>query len=77
VRVRITGMDLLTLDLHATLATRLDDAPAGANPSDEAADDDEAAAAAPLSLALDLGDGEPAAPAAPAPLPPEPASPAA
>ena len=28
VRVRITGIDLLTLDLHANLASRLDDAPA-------------------------------------------------
>ncbi|OGB06773.1 MAG: ribonuclease II [Burkholderiales bacterium RIFCSPHIGHO2_12_FULL_69_20] len=55
VRVRITGMDLLTLDLHANLATRLDDVPAAAT-VDEAADDDEAAAAAPLSLAIDLGD---------------------
>jgi exoribonuclease-2 len=54
VRVRITGMDLLTLDLHANLATRLDDVPAA--PVDEAADEDEAAAAAPLSLAIDLGD---------------------
>ena len=29
-RVRITGIDLLTLDLHANLASRLDDAPAAA-----------------------------------------------
>jgi exoribonuclease-2 len=64
VRVRITGMDLLTLDLHASLATRLDDtaaaaatAQAGADGgADDSADDDEAAAAAPLALAFDLGD---------------------
>jgi exoribonuclease-2 len=60
VRVRITGMDLLTLDLHASLATRLDDsAAATAAPeagADDSADDDEAAAAAPLALAFDLGD---------------------
>ncbi len=69
VRVRITGIDLLTLDLHANLASRLDDAPA-AQAADEAADDDEAAAAAPLALAIDLGDAQapegdtpPAAPA--------------
>lgn len=74
VRLRITGMDLLTLDLHATLATRLDDAAAGGAVADEAADDDEAAAAAPLSLAIDLGDGEPAAPAV---APPDPAGAAA
>ncbi|OYV02267.1 MAG: ribonuclease II [Burkholderiales bacterium PBB5] len=64
VRVRITGIDLLTLDLHASLATRLDDvAPAEGAASAEAegdSDDDEAAAAAsPLALAIDLG--EPAA----------------
>ena len=61
VRVRITGIDLLTLDLHANLASRLDDAPAAAatadDASDDAGDDDDAAAAAPLALALDLGDG--------------------
>ena len=88
VRLRITGMDLLTLDLHATLATRLDLALAGdgaagtaAGQGDEAGeandDDDDAAAAAPLSLAIDLGDAEPLAPAAPAVLPPDPAGAAA
>lgn len=55
VRVRITGIDLLTLDLHASLASRLDDAPA-APAADEAGDDDDAAAAAPLALAIDLGE---------------------
>ena len=69
VRVRITGIDLLTLDLHANLASRLDDAPA-APAADDTGDDDEAAAAAPLALAIDLGDAAPAegdaAPAAPA-----------
>ena len=73
VRVRITGMDLLTLDLHATLATRLDDVPALATAADETGDDDDAAAAAPLALAIDLGEGEPAVPAAP----PDPANAAA
>jgi exoribonuclease-2 len=61
VRVRITGMDLLTLDLHASLATRLDDSAAAA-PADDSGDDDEVAGAAPLALAIDLG--EPAAEAA-------------
>ena len=69
VRVRITGIDLLTLDLHANLASRLDDAPA-APAADDTGDDDEAAAAAPLALAIDLGDAAhaegDAAPAAPA-----------
>jgi exoribonuclease-2 len=66
VRVRITGMDLLTLDLHASLAARLDDAQPEAA-ADDGTDDDEAQAATPLSLAIDLGDAaEPAPPAAPA-----------
>jgi exoribonuclease-2 len=55
VRLRITGIDLLTLDLHANLAGRLDDAPA-APAADDAGDEDDAAAAAPLALAIDLGD---------------------
>ncbi|MES2719197.1 MAG: RNB domain-containing ribonuclease [Pseudomonadota bacterium] len=55
VRVRITGIDLLTLDLHANLASRLDDAPA-APPADDAGDEDDAAAAAPLALAIDLAE---------------------
>ena len=75
VRVRITGMDLLTLDLHANLASRLDDLaskPAGANladsPPESTADeeDEDTLAAAPLTLAFDMGD---AAPADPAPQP--------
>ena len=64
VRVRITGMDLLTLDLHASLATRLDDpatAPTAAvDAEDAAAEDEDAAAAAPLAMAFDLGDTAPA-----------------
>jgi len=60
VRVRITGMDLLTLDLHASLAIRLDDAAPAPGATDEAGDDEEAAAAAPLALAIDLGDAAPA-----------------
>ena len=75
VRVRITGMDLLTLDLHASLATRLDDAAgasatatanADADAEDTAAEDEDAAAAAPLALAFDLGDAAPAGDGAPA-----------
>ncbi len=64
VRVRITGMDLMTLDLHASLAARLDDAadptgnqPAAEQAADDGADDDDAQAAAPLALAaFDLGE---------------------
>lgn len=53
VMARITGLDLLTLDVHAVLAARLDEPPAAA---DEAADDDEAAASGPLTLAIDVAD---------------------
>ncbi|HSI48340.1 MAG TPA: RNB domain-containing ribonuclease [Ideonella sp.] len=67
VRVRITGLDLLTLDLHANLLVRLDDPGAApAEEADEAQDDqDEAPAAGGLTLAIDLADGD-AAPPAPA-----------
>jgi len=69
VRVRITGIDLLTLDLHANLASRLDDATPATAPADDTGDEDDAAAAAPLALAIDLGDGsaDAAAPAGGAP----------
>jgi exoribonuclease-2 len=55
VRVKITGTDLLTLDLHANVTARLDDAPAAeAEPdADELADN-----AGPLTLAIDVaGEG--------------------
>ena len=69
VRVRVEGIDLMTLDLHASVVARLAEQamPADAAPDDEA---DEAAAAMPLTVALDLADGagpgasEPAAAAA-------------
>jgi exoribonuclease-2 len=65
VRARITGVDLLTLELHASLAQRLDMAPSAPAADDDAADD-EAALSGALNLAIDLGDaGEsPAAEAA-------------
>jgi exoribonuclease II len=73
VRVRLTGSDALTLDLHATLAARLDEAlPAAA----EEESDDEAEAAAPLALAIDVGDADAGSPADDAPAS-EPAAPAA
>lgn len=55
VRVRLTGSDLLTLDLHATLLARLDEAVPAAAAADEEAED-EAEAAAPLALAIDVAD---------------------
>jgi exoribonuclease-2 len=58
VRVRITGTDLLTLDLHANVLARIDDptteaddAPEIEDPADEAGD-----SAGPLTLAIDLQD---------------------
>jgi len=62
VRVRVTGIDLLTLELHASLAARLD---AAATTADEPGEDDgdngePAIDAAPLALAIDLDDVEPA-----------------
>jgi exoribonuclease-2 len=68
VRVRITGTDLLTLDVYANLAARIDDP--GTTADDAMVDDPEAedasASAGPLTLAIDVqGDGtEPEAAAA-------------
>ncbi|MBX9794054.1 MAG: RNB domain-containing ribonuclease [Burkholderiaceae bacterium] len=58
VRVRITGCDLLTLDLHANVIARIDDpttaaddAPEIEDPADEGGD-----SAGPLTLAIDMQD---------------------
>ncbi|TAK79703.1 MAG: RNB domain-containing ribonuclease [Aquabacterium sp.] len=71
VRVRVTGVDELTLDVHASVVARIDDPATTADdaPVDESEDADAAEAAAPLALAIDLSDAdaEPAAGAAPAP----------
>jgi exoribonuclease-2 len=58
VRVRITGIDLLTLDLHASLAARLDDPGSAADNALIDSEDAEEAAeqAAPLALAIDVTD---------------------
>jgi exoribonuclease II len=53
VRVRITGSDPLTLELHAKLLARLDGSlPAPGEPEDDA--EEEESVAAPLSLAIDI-----------------------
>lgn len=57
VRARVAGIDLLTLDLHATLAARLD-APPAAEPESEDAEEEPSG---PLTLAIDLGDAQPEA----------------
>ncbi len=60
VRVRITGTDLLTLDVFASLQARLDVTPAAAHgapvvdDSDDEAED-AASAAGPIEIAIDLG----------------------
>jgi exoribonuclease-2 len=76
VRARVNGMDLLTLELHATLAGRLH-APTSAVAGEEPADDgeDEADTGGSLKLAIDLDEGgapateAPALTLAPAPAP--------
>ena len=54
VRVRITGADLLTLDLHASLLAQLDTASAPGETASEAELDEGAEAAGPLTLAIDI-----------------------
>jgi exoribonuclease-2 len=66
VRARITGTDLLTLDLHAVLAARLDVAAPAAGAEEEAAED-EVEPSGPLTLAIDLDDGADGAETAVAP----------
>ncbi|MBL8348621.1 MAG: RNB domain-containing ribonuclease [Rubrivivax sp.] len=70
VRARIAGMDLLTLDLHATLAAALA-VPAAAEAPAEAAEaedeEDAALAAGPLHLAIDDAAVDEPAPGEPAP----------
>jgi exoribonuclease-2 len=61
VRARLNGADLLTLELHATLAARRDEAAA---PLTEEAEEEEEEAAAALSLAIDVADADEAAPTA-------------
>jgi len=58
VKVRITGLDEMTLDVHATLIERLDEEVAAEE--SEGDDDDLEAAAAPIALAIDVNEAEPA-----------------
>jgi len=63
VRVKLTGVDLLTLDLHASLLARRDEAGAPGNleaePEPEGEDDDASATGAgPLALAIDIAEGD-------------------
>jgi len=63
VRVRITGTDEMTLDVHATLIERLDEALPAA--TDEDSGEDEEEGAGPLTLALDMAPLEEEAGASP------------
>jgi exoribonuclease-2 len=63
VRARVNGMDLLTLELHATLAARLDEAPPAADADEAAAEDDDAEPTGALQLAIALEDADSATPA--------------
>ena len=58
VRVRITGTDLLTLDLHANVIARIDDPTTAADDAPEIEDpaDDAGDSAGPLTLAIDMQD---------------------
>ncbi|MBK7263554.1 MAG: RNB domain-containing ribonuclease [Rubrivivax sp.] len=57
VRARVVGVDLLTLDLHASLLQRIEDAPAVGG--DESADlDEDVDSSGPLTLAIDLQDDD-------------------
>ncbi|MEY4754172.1 MAG: hypothetical protein RJA44_1847, partial [Pseudomonadota bacterium] len=69
VRIRLSAVDLLTLEAHASVIARIDDPAAStddAAPDDESGDGDEAPAAGGLALAIDLQDGDADATAAPA-----------
>ena len=62
VRLRVGGTDLLTLDVHASVVARLDDAASAATPPD-AEGDETVESIGPLTLAIDVqgDDTEPAA----------------
>jgi exoribonuclease-2 len=67
VRVRITGMDLLTLELHASLVARLEDEVAPAEAEDGEGEGEDDAPTTGLTLAINLDEaGEDAPPPAPA-----------
>ncbi len=60
VQVRITGIDLLTLDLHANLLARLDEgSPASAAVAEDS--DDEEAQSGPITIAVDVTNDKPSA----------------
>lgn len=67
VRVRVTGVDELTLDVHASVVARLDEATSADQGESEGGDDDEVLDnAGPLTLAIDVTDADAPAGEAPA-----------
>jgi len=54
VRVRIGAIDLLTLDVAASVTARLDAVPSGADDAAAAGDDDDGESAGPLAIAIDV-----------------------
>ncbi|RZL00978.1 MAG: RNB domain-containing ribonuclease [Rubrivivax sp.] len=66
VRVRVTGVDELTLDVHASVVARIDEAASAADQGDAEGDDTDEALdnAGPLTLAIDVTDADAPAPAA-------------
>ena len=60
VRVRITGVDLLTLDVHASVIARLDEAGSTTDEGDTEGEGDEEVLdnAGPLTLAIDVSDAD-------------------
>ncbi|MBN8503974.1 MAG: RNB domain-containing ribonuclease [Burkholderiales bacterium] len=58
VKLRLTGIDLLTLELHASLLERLQAPPPADAQAGEETEEDEEPAAAPLQIAVDLNDAE-------------------
>ncbi|WP_395138772.1 ribonuclease catalytic domain-containing protein [Schlegelella aquatica] len=56
VRVRLTGMDELTLDVHASVVERLPDEAAAAQAPEELEEDSKELQAGPLELAIDVGE---------------------
>ena len=65
VRIKINGCDLLTLDVHASVLARLDQAASapsaddgGDDASEDAGEDDNAVSSGPLTLAIDVSEGD-------------------
>ncbi|MEO8250319.1 MAG: RNB domain-containing ribonuclease, partial [Burkholderiales bacterium] len=65
VRVKLGAIDYITLDIAGTVVERLDSAPEGAAASEDDSGEDQEPAAGPISIAVDLGDAEPAPAATP------------